>query len=141
MKLKKFKMGWRTALLAVVCAGSIATMRGQSAVDGAIGGTVEDKTGSVISGAKIVVRSIGTNAEQTLVSDAAGYFRAIHLQPGVYTVTVSAPGFDTYRATAITVSVGSVSDPAARLSVGAVPPPPAWTGPLGTGCTCAAGPC
>ena len=37
----------------------------------------------------------------------------------MYTVTVSAPGFDTYRATAITVSVGSLSDPAARLSVGA----------------------
>ena len=119
MKFRIVKMGLRMALAAVVVAGSMTTMQGQSAVDGAIGGTVEDRTGSVISGAKIVIRSNGTNAEQTLVSDAAGYFRAIHLQPGVYTVTVSAPGFDTFRATAITVSVGSLSDPAARLSIGA----------------------
>jgi len=49
-------------------------MRGQSAVDGAIGGTVEDRQVRSVSEAKIVVRSIGTNAEQTLVSDAAGYF-------------------------------------------------------------------
>jgi hypothetical protein len=119
MKFKIFKMGLRMALVAVVCAGSITSMRGQSAVDGAIGGTVEDKTGSVISGAKVVIRSNGTNAEQTVVSDGSGFFRAIHLQPGVYTVTVSAPGFDTYRATAITVSVGSLSDPEARLAIGA----------------------
>jgi outer membrane receptor protein involved in Fe transport len=115
----KLKMVLRMALVAVAFAGAITTMRGQSAVDGAIGGTVEDKTGSVISGAKIVIRSNGTNAEQTVVSDAAGSFRAIHLQPGEYTVTVSAPGFQTFRATALTVSVGSLSDPQARLSIGA----------------------
>jgi outer membrane receptor protein involved in Fe transport len=119
MKFKIFKMGLRTALVAVVCAGSTTSMRGQSAVDGAIGGTVEDKTGSVISGAKVVIRSNGTNAEQTVVSDASGFFRAIHLQPGQYTVTVTVPGFDTFRATAVTVSVGSLSDPVARLAVGA----------------------
>src|SRR3984893_11078929 len=119
MKFKIFKMGLRMVLVAVVCAGSITSMRGQSAVDGAIGGTVEDKTGSVISGAKVVIRSNGANAEQTVVSDASGLFRAIHLQSGQYTVTVTAPGFDTFRATAVTVSVGSLSDPVVRLAIGA----------------------
>ena len=119
MKFKIFKMGLRMALVAAVCAASVTTMLAQSAVDGAIGGTVEDKTGSVISGAKVVIRSNATNAEQMLVSDASGTFRAIHLQPGTYTVTVSAPGFQTFRANALTVSVGSLSDPEARLSIGA----------------------
>jgi outer membrane receptor protein involved in Fe transport len=113
-----FKAGVRLALLVIAGALFTGSLYAQSAVDGAIGGTVEDKTGSVIPGAKVVIRSNGTNAEQTVTSDASGYFRAIHLQPGVYTVTVSAPGFDTYRATAITVSVGSLTDPEARLAVG-----------------------
>src|SRR5260370_26773919 len=119
MRFKICKMGVRLALVAAVCAASVTTMLAQSAVDGAIGGTVEDKTGSVISGAKVVIRSNATNAEQMLVSDASGTFRAIHLQPGTYTVTVSAPGFQTFRANALTVSVGSLSDPEARLSIGA----------------------
>jgi Carboxypeptidase regulatory-like domain/TonB dependent receptor len=119
MRFKIFKMGLRMALVAVVFAASVTTMQAQSAVDGAIGGTVEDKTGSAISGAKVVIRSNATNAEQMLVSDASGTFRAIHLQPGTYTVTVSAPGFQTFRANALTVSVGLLSDPEARLSVGA----------------------
>src|SRR4029077_14819269 len=106
MNFKRFKMGLRMALVAVLYAGSMTIMQGQSAVDGAIGGTVEDKTGSVISGAKVVIRSNGTNAEQMLVSDASGTFRAIHLQPGTYTVTVSAPGFQTFRTNTLTVSVG-----------------------------------
>ncbi len=119
MKFKKFKTGLRMALVAILCAGSIANMQAQSAVDGAIGGTVEDATGSVISGAKVVIRSNATNAEQTAVTDDSGFFRAIHVQPGVYTVTVSAAGFETFRATAITVGVGSLSDPQAKLTVGA----------------------
>lgn len=95
------------------------SLHGQSAIDGAIGGTVEDETGSVVSGAMIVVHSNGTNAEQTVVSDGSGFFRAVHLLPGVYIVTVSASGFGTFRATAITVEVGSLSNLHAKLAVGA----------------------
>lgn len=113
-----FKNVVRMALFAIACAAPGNSLLGQSAVDGAVGGTVEDGTGSVISGAKVVIRSNGTNAEQTVMSDSSGFFRAIHVQPGVYTVTVSAPGFETFRATAITVEVGSLSDPQAKLTVG-----------------------
>src|SRR5260370_38146981 len=74
MRFKIFKMGLRMALVAAVCAASVTTMLAQSAVDGAIGGTVEDKTGSVISGAKVVIVRSATNADQMLVSDASGPF-------------------------------------------------------------------
>src|SRR6516225_3096690 len=98
------------------CVGVAA--RGQSAVDGAIGGTVEDVTGSIIPGAKVVVHSNTTNAEQTVVSDDAGYFRAIHLQPTNYTVTVSAPGFGTFKSPQVIVQVGLITDVSPRLPVG-----------------------
>ena len=62
----------------------------QTSVDGAIGGTVEDTSNAVVPNATVVVHNNGTNAEQTIVADASGYFRALHLQPGHYTVTITA---------------------------------------------------
>jgi outer membrane receptor protein involved in Fe transport len=107
-------------VVVVMCGGAFtASLHGQSAVDGGIGGTVQDATGSIVPGAAVVIRSNGTNAEETVTADGSGFFRVIHLQPGVYTVTVTAPGFETFRATALTVEVGSLSDPQAKLTIGA----------------------
>jgi len=91
----------------------------QTAVDGAIGGTVTDTTGAVISGAKVTVRNIGTNAVQKATADASGYFRIIHLAPGSYNVSIAANGFHTYRSVDLTVQVGLLTTVDAHLSVGA----------------------
>jgi hypothetical protein len=64
----------------------------QSAVDGAIGGTIEDTAGAVIPSATVLVHNDGTNADQSVTTDSSGYFRLSHLQSGQYTVTVTAPG-------------------------------------------------
>ena len=74
----------------------VSTARAQSAVDGAVGGNVLDSTGAVVPNASVTVRNIGTNAQQQAVTDGSGYFRVIHLQPGVYEVKIEASGFDTY---------------------------------------------
>ncbi|HEU5350125.1 MAG TPA: TonB-dependent receptor [Terracidiphilus sp.] len=91
----------------------------QTAVDGAIGGTVLDSSGAVVPNATVSVLNQGTNAAQTTVSDASGYFRVLHLQPGVYTVTVTAKGFSTYRSINLTVQVGVLTSLDAHLAVGA----------------------
>ena len=90
----------------------------QTAVDGAIGGTVVDTTGAVVSGATVTVHSNATNAEQSTVSDASGYFRVIHLQPGVYSVTVTNTGFETFRAVNLTVQVGLLTNVDVNLRIG-----------------------
>ena len=72
------QIGLATATFAVVSSMGMA----QSAVDGAIGGTVQDITGASVSGASVVIQNTGTNASQTTTTDASGYFRAIRLQPG-----------------------------------------------------------
>ena len=59
MKRGSFTLG--VALLAL--SGNIA-LRAQTAVDGAIGGSVEDKTGAVVAGATIVIHNNETNAER-----------------------------------------------------------------------------
>jgi len=90
----------------------------QTAVDGAIGGTVLDTSGAVVPNASVTVHNNGTNAEQTAVADASGYFRVIHLVPGAYNVTITAQGFDTFKSIDLTVQVGLLTDVQAQLKVG-----------------------
>ena len=116
-KCKQAKL-WLLALAMVAGLSMSMTAWAQSAVDGAIGGTVEDTGGAVVAGATVVVHNNSTNAEQTLTSDAQGYFRAIHLQPSVYTVTVSAAGFENFKSALVTVEVGLLTDFSPRLAVG-----------------------
>ena len=105
---------------AILCLFSFASMaHAQSAVDGAIGGNVLDSTDAVVANAQISVISNGTNAEQKVVTDASGYFRVLHLQPGSYHVTITASGFATYDSKEVTVQVGVLTDVEARLGVGA----------------------
>jgi hypothetical protein len=98
---------------------SVASVMAQTAVDGAIGGTVADATGAVVSGAAVVVHNNSTNAEQTATADGSGYFRVIHLQPGLYSVTITDPGFETFRSVDLTVQVGLLTTVDAHLNAGA----------------------
>ncbi|MGA9667702.1 MAG: TonB-dependent receptor [Terracidiphilus sp.] len=93
---------------------------GQTAVDGAVGGTVEDSGGATVSGAKVAIHNNATDAEQVVTSDSSGFFRANHLLPGRYTVTVTAAGFETFKSEKTEVSVGSLTAVPVRLSVGAL---------------------
>src|SRR5258708_14408208 len=82
----------RLVLIAMLCAGVGSYGYGQSAVDGAIGGTIQDSSGLAIPKATATIRTNATNAEQTVVTDDSGFFRAIHLQPSPYTVAMTAAG-------------------------------------------------
>lgn len=96
------------------CPGVIA----QTAVDGAVGGTVVDGSGAAIANATVVVHSTATNAESTLKADGAGYFRATRLVPGDYTVTVSSDGFAPYEAQHVVVQVGKLTEVTPTLTLG-----------------------
>ena len=79
---------------------------GQSTTQGAIAGTVEDVTSAVIPGAAILIHNDGTSAEQHLTADSSGYFDAPLLEPGTYTVTISAAGFGDFKSSSVIVQVG-----------------------------------
>jgi hypothetical protein len=89
----------------------------QSTTDGATGGTVTDSSGAAVPNAKVTVKNNGTNAEETVMTDDTGYFRVGKLQPGNYTVSVTAQGFAPFTAQQVIVQVGSVTDISARLNV------------------------
>jgi Carboxypeptidase regulatory-like domain/TonB dependent receptor len=90
----------------------------QTAVDGAVGGTVVDGSGAIVGSAKITVLENATDAEQIATADSAGYFRVIHLHPGTYSVTVTAAGFEPYKSVDVLVQVGLLTTIDARMQVG-----------------------
>jgi outer membrane receptor protein involved in Fe transport len=98
---------------------SVVSLKAQTAVDGAIGGTVIDASGAAVSGATVLVHSNSTNAEQSATTDASGYFRVIHLQPGAYNVSITFAGFETFRSVNLTVQVGLLTTVDAHMTTGA----------------------
>src|SRR5262245_38444271 len=84
----------RSALVRIVLPLALAPCLAQAQVDtGAIVGTVRDKTGAVVPGAKVGVHETATNTDTAFVADAAGNYVATPLRIGVYAVSVEREGF------------------------------------------------
>ena len=109
----------RLVAVASLVASCSALLYAQSTTDGAIGGTVYDANGAVVSNAKVVVRNNGTNAEKSITTNDSGYYRVSNLPSGSYTVTINQQGFAPYKAEQVIVQVGSVTEISPRLGVGA----------------------
>jgi len=107
----------KVGLVALLIMSFSVLVLAQSTTDGAIGGTVYDSTGAVVANAKVTVHNNGTNAEQTITSDASGYYRVTGLRPGSYTVNISSGGLAPFKASQVIVSVGTVTDLSPRLGV------------------------
>ncbi len=103
----------------LVCT-SLSTAHAQGTTQGAIGGTVLDSSGSAVSNANVKIHNNGTNAEYDLTTDQSGYFKAPLLSPGIYTVTVSSPGYGDYKADTVAVTVGSLTELLPTLRTGSV---------------------
>jgi hypothetical protein len=78
----------------------------QSTTQGAIGGTVKDPQGAVVANAPVTIRNEETNKEVSATTDSEGRFRVVQLDPGNYTVTVSASGFAAFTQQKVVVEVG-----------------------------------
>jgi Carboxypeptidase regulatory-like domain/TonB-dependent Receptor Plug Domain len=92
----------------------------QTTVDGAIVGTVFDNAGAAVPNATLTIQNNATNAVITVVSDKSGNYSAPLLQPGTYTVSVTAEGFAPYRSTGVIVLIGQPTEVDAHLGVGSV---------------------
>jgi outer membrane receptor protein involved in Fe transport len=90
----------------------------QATASGTIQGTVMDKSGAVVTGAQVVVKSKATDTTRTVTSSDTGYFRFELLPAGTYTVTVTKPGFATETQT-IEILVGQTTTVNTELKPGA----------------------
>jgi len=74
---------------------------------GTILGTVSDASGAVIAGAKVAVKNTGTGLERATETSADGSYSVPELPIGLYTVTITHAGFQTFIATGVTVDVAT----------------------------------
>jgi hypothetical protein len=67
---------------------------------------VQDSAGAIISGAQIRLTSDDNGFVRTAATNAEGFFSFPDLTPATFTLTVSAPGFKTYRENKIVMNSG-----------------------------------
>ena len=77
-------------LLLICSAGAVGQLSGK----GQINGTVTDTSGAAIPGAQVAVKSRQTSLSTTTTTTSSGDFSLPTLDPGDYTVTISANGFE-----------------------------------------------
>lgn len=89
----------------------------QSNTGGAITGSVTDPSGAILQKASISATNIATNAKASGTTDDGGRFIISGLEPGVYTLEVSAQGFGTSKMQNVIVEVGRSTSIDVRLAL------------------------
>jgi Carboxypeptidase regulatory-like domain/TonB dependent receptor len=87
-------------------------------ITGSISGTVTDSSGATISGARVTIRELGTNAIRTVTTSDVGSYRVPQLSPGAYSVKVERDGFQPSEQARITLAIDQVEEIDIKLEVG-----------------------
>ncbi|MFL6465551.1 MAG: carboxypeptidase regulatory-like domain-containing protein, partial [Bryobacteraceae bacterium] len=87
-----------------VCVAALP-LAAQTITTGQLTGTVTDPAGAMVANSQLTLTSDATGETQTATTGSSGEFRFPLLRPGVYTLAVSAPGFEQITQKA-TVSLG-----------------------------------
>ncbi len=112
-RLSRVVMG---VVATLMVAAMLPTTSSAQITRGGISGTVRDASGGVVPGATVTVTNMDTNATQTLVSDAQGFFRAAALEPGRYMVSTELAGFKRVEQRDVTVRSALETPVDVRLS-------------------------
>ena len=103
--------------LMLTLAGSAAIA--QTGGEAGIQGTVTDSTGAVIPHATVTATENATGNKSTRETTGDGLFTISPILPGVYTVTVKAPGFEEYVQKNLAINALVLTALNVKLSVGA----------------------
>lgn len=109
---------WLIALLFAALPLLTATPASAQTSLGTISGTVRDSSGAVISGANVVMTNEATQVARVVVTNSQGAYRADAVQPGPYTIKVTAPGFDPSEINHLAVSPSIITSEDITLAVG-----------------------
>jgi len=83
-----------------------------------LSGQVSDRSGAVIPSASVTMRNTATGEVRTVTTNEKGLYSAPSLQPGIYSVTVWAPGFAPRVERDLELTVGAIRTMDVSLSVG-----------------------
>ena len=108
----------RSWLVALVMCVAVAGAAFAQVGSGNISGTITDEQGGILPG--VVVTLTSTERTATFTTGGDGRFRFLALPPGMYTVTVTLPGFGTVVREQIEVRVGQNVDLPVQMRVATV---------------------
>jgi hypothetical protein len=114
--LRCSKWGWLVLLVIALMAPFSA--QAQLSGKGAITGTVSDSSGAVVPGASVSATNDATGVTVTTTTTGAGDYNFPNLDPGIYTVTTSAKGFEKLTQKGIHVNAMEVQTYKPVLTVG-----------------------
>src|SRR5258708_13690609 len=83
-----------------------------------LSGEVSDRSGAIIASASVTIRNTATDEVRNVTTNERGLYNAPSLQPGTYSVTVSAPGFATRVERDLQLTVGAIRNLDVSLTVG-----------------------
>src|ERR1700722_15729689 len=107
---KMFVLIW---VIGLVCSVPVhAQVAGAS-----LNGTITDPQGGVVAGAKVSARNAATGITSESPTNTNGIYSMVNLTPAEYSVSVSAPGFNT-STTKVTLTVGAQQELSLSLKVG-----------------------
>src|ERR1035437_134081 len=95
-------------------------MFGQAGATGTILGTVTDSTGAIVPNVSVTVTNTGTNSAAKTVTSSSGDFNAPALNPGTYSVSAEAKGFQKSVTTGFNLDVNGKVRVDLTLKPGAV---------------------
>src|SRR5437667_9373689 len=86
-------MSKRISFAVLICVLACSWSASAQETTGGIQGTVKDPQGAVIPGATVEVSSPALIGKKTATTDSGCFFHIVQLPPGVYIISVNAPGF------------------------------------------------
>jgi hypothetical protein len=107
----------RHSAVVLALAAGIGVAHGAD-VNGRIKGTVTDPTGAVLPNVPVVATNQATGIKYPTTSQSDGAYIFQQLPVGTYTVTASAPGFKTFEATGIIITIDQEYVEAIKLDTG-----------------------
>ena len=115
MKAAKGLVWAAVLLLALLISGSAWAQTS----NGTLGGSVVDPTGAVVTKATVSAESSQYGQPHEARTDSVGTYRMEGLQPGVYAVTVTAPGFEALTVTGVVINGSLTTTINGRLKLAA----------------------
>ncbi len=87
---------------------------------GQITGHVTDQSGAVVPDVQVTILRSATGAERTVATNRDGYYTAVSLQPGSYSITLEHSGFKTFTQSDLPLEVDQVVRRDVVLQLGAI---------------------
>ena len=92
-EITKVKKSLYGATVLILLLAFVSAMAFGQAETGMVAGTAQDPTGAVIPNATVTLTNTGTGATRTAKTGPNGEYTITNLQPGMYSVSVTAPAF------------------------------------------------